>query len=125
VQQDFVETLDHAISTLPAGTPPNALATRPSTSHSTFRKLLSANDAKELRRGIEGLRKRVEKHFGDSDDQTLSRDLVGKVLTACEAAYLDCFQRVQDIGRDVYDGEEGVAVLGNRDEVGRWFRGGR
>ncbi|KAF2431636.1 hypothetical protein EJ08DRAFT_733035 [Tothia fuscella] len=125
---DFIETLDHATSTLPAGTPPSALSTRPSTSHSTFRKLLSANDSKELRRGIEGLRKRIDKHFGNvdgSDELGLSRELVGKVLLACEHAYLEVFRRVQDFGREVYEGEEGVAVLGNREEVGRWFRGGR
>jgi hypothetical protein len=78
-----------------------------------------------LRRGIDALRKRVDKHFGDSDDPSLSRDLMMKVLVACENAYLQCFNRLQDLGRDVYEGEEGPAVLGTRDEVGRWFRGGR
>jgi hypothetical protein len=124
-QQDFIETLDHALSTLPAGTPPSHLSTRPSTSHSVFRKLLSSNDSKELRRGIEALRKRVDKHFGDSDDQSLSRDLMIKVLSACETAYVQCFNRLQDLGKEVYEGEEGPAVLGTREEVGRWFKGAR
>jgi hypothetical protein len=48
-----------------------------------------------------------------------------KVFQACEAAYCDVFRRVQDYGREVYEGEEGPAVLGTREEVGRWFRGQR
>jgi hypothetical protein len=71
------------------------------------------------------LRKRIDKHFGDSDDPNLSRDLVGKVLGACEAAYVDVFQRARDVGREVYDEVSSDGVLGTREEVARWFRGGK
>lgn len=36
---------------------------------------------------------------------------------------MQCFNRLQDLGKEVYEGEEGPAVLGTRDEIGKWFRG--
>jgi hypothetical protein len=90
-----------------------------------YRKLCQSTDQKELRRGIEALRKRVEKHFGDSDDPNLSRHLVGKVLMRCEGAYVSIFQNIQDAGREVYEGEAGDGVLGTKEEIGRWYRGGK
>lgn len=78
-----------------------------------------------MRRGIEALRKRVEKHFGDSDDLNLSRQLVGKVLGRCEGTYVGIFQRVQDCASVIYEGEGGDGVLGTKEELGRWFRGGK
>jgi len=70
-----------------------------------FRKLLSAQDSKELRRGVDALRKRVEKHFGDADDPGLSRELVEKVFSACEQRYLEIYERVEKIREDVYQGD--------------------
>lgn len=89
--------------------------------------MLQAHDQKELRRGIEALRKRVEKHFMDGDEMNLSRELVGKVLGKCEEKYKLLFERVQEVGREVYEGAglDGIEVLGTRDEVARWFRGGK
>lgn len=58
-----------------------------------------------MRKGIEALKKRVDKHFGDADDPSISRDLVFKVLKACEKSYLDVGERVQRINQDVYQGE--------------------
>jgi hypothetical protein len=66
---------------------------------------VNANDLKEIRKGIEALRKRVEKHFGDADDPGLSRDLVVKVLKECERRYGDVYERSIKISQDVYGGE--------------------
>ena len=79
------------------------LAQRPSHSRSVFKKLLSNYDAKEIRRGVDVLRKRVEKHFGEADDPNISRKLVGLVLESCQVRYEDTCQRLSAIVRDVYD----------------------
>ncbi|QDS75150.1 hypothetical protein FKW77_008088 [Venturia effusa] len=113
---DFLDSIGHAIKNLPVGTPPTAIATKSSTSTSAFRKLVQSTDQKELRKGIEALKKRVEKHFGDADDLNLSRHLVGKVLKHCEGTYVTIFQQVQDAGREIYEGEAGDAVLATKDD---------
>ena len=97
------------------------LATHPSHSRSTFKKLLSAHDAKEIRRGIESLKKRVEKHFGDADDDPgLSRGLVVKVLRECESTYLDIGERVKRVADDVYEGQ--VELDWRQEEIQTCFR---
>jgi hypothetical protein len=70
-----------------------------------FKKLVHAHDSKELRKGIEALKKRVDKHFGDADDPTISRDLVFKVLKECEKKYSNLYERTVRINQDVYTGE--------------------
>ena len=76
---------------------------RSSHSRSIFKKLLHSNDGKEIRKGIEALKKRVDKHFGDADDPGLSRDLVFKVLKECEKEYVDVYERTVRINQDVYE----------------------
>jgi hypothetical protein len=77
----------------------------PSHSKSTFKKILANYDSKEIRRGIEALKKRVEKHFGDADDPGLSRNLVATVTQNCEKFYEKVEDRILTISRDVYDGD--------------------
>ena len=102
---DFIESTESLIKNLPATQSPPSIATRASHSRSVFKKLLGSFDAKEIRRGAETLRKRVEKHFGESDDTPgLSRHLVGKVLRECETRYADVTTRVERLIRDVYEG---------------------
>ncbi|KAE9990026.1 hypothetical protein Vi05172_g12968 [Venturia inaequalis] len=122
---DFLDSIGHAVKNLPIGTPPTAIATKSSTSTSAFRKLIQSTDQKELRKGVEALKKRVEKHFGDADDLNLSRHLVGTVMKHCEGTYVGIFQQVQDAGREIYEGEAGDGVLATREEVARWFRPSR
>jgi hypothetical protein len=85
-----------------------------------FKKLVNSHDAKEVRKGIEALKKRVDKHFGDADDPTISRDLVFKVLKECERKYIGVSERVQRINQDVYQGE--VEVDWGTQEVQGAFR---
>lgn len=86
-----------------------------------FKKILSNYDAKEIRRGIETLKKRVEKHFGEGDDIAgLSRDLVMKVCKECEARYLDIVERVSKAVREVYEGT--LEVEWRREDVVAAFR---
>jgi hypothetical protein len=79
-----------------------------------------AHDAKELRKGIEALKKRVDKHFGDADDPSISRDLVFKVLKECEKKYNSVSDRITTINQDVYAGE--VEIDWSNKEVDAAFR---
>ena len=116
---DFLESTETSLLNNPGD--PMAVATRPSHSRSVFKKVLSSYDAKEIRRGIETLKKRVEKHFGDGDDTgSLSKELVVKVLKACEEGYLGIGERVGRLVRDIYEGT--LEVEWKREDVLYAFR---
>jgi exocyst complex component 1 len=85
--------------------------------------LLAGHDGRELKRGIDLLRKRVEKHFGEADEPGISRGLVTKVWRACEQRYAEIVKQVDELGSDVYDGELGTWI--EEREVEKWFRGSR
>lgn len=100
---------------------PTLIATRASHSRSTFKKILSGYDSKEIRRGIETLKKRVEKHFGERDDTPgLSRELVTKVCKECESRYFEIGERVNKIVKEVYEGS--LEVEWRREDVIGAFR---
>lgn len=96
------------------------VANRTSHSRMVAKKVLSSYDTKEVRRGIELLKKRVEKHFGDADDPGLSRSLVFKVLRACETRYEDAYDRTRRIIDTVYDGQ--LDLEWRKDETLAMFR---
>ncbi|KAF1911061.1 exocyst complex component Sec3-domain-containing protein [Ampelomyces quisqualis] len=115
---EFIESTE-TLLTQP-GASAQSIAQRSSHSRSVFKKLIHAHDAKELRKGIEALKKRVDKHFGDADDPTISRDLVFKVLKECEKKYNDVYDRMIRINQDVYTGE--VEIDWGNNEVTSAFR---
>lgn len=116
---DFLESTETLIRNNPSS--PMSIATRASHSRSTFKKILSSYDAKEIKRGIETLKKRVEKHFGDGDDTPgLSRELIVKVCRECEARYLGVGERVNKLVRDVYNGN--LEVEWRKEDVMGAFR---
>lgn len=117
---DFIESTESLLRAHPDN--PTSIATRASHSRSTFKKLLSTYDAKEIRRGIETLKKRVEKHFGDADDLNISRGLVAKVLRECEIRYLGVGERVVRVVKDVYEGT--LEVEWRREDVVAAFKRG-
>lgn len=100
---EFIESTE-ALLAQPTATP-QSISQRSSHSRHVFKKLAHSHDVKELRKGIEALKKRVDKHFGDADDPTISRDLVFKVLKACEKKYVGVSERMGVINQDVYAGE--------------------
>lgn len=114
---DFVESAE---SLLANTSNPTDLATRTSHSRHVAKKVISSYDSKELRRGGELLKKRVEKHFGDADDPGLSRSLVLKVFKECENRYADTYDRTKKIIDTVYEGQ--IELEWNREEVGAFFR---
>lgn len=101
---ETLESAENAVLSLPAGSPPSSITTMPSHSRSTFSKGFADADMKSVRRRTEELKKRVEKHFGESDEPG-SHQIIAKVLQHCEQRYGEVAERVKKISRDVYDGE--------------------
>lgn len=102
---DFLESTESLMNSRQPGEPATKISGMTSHSKSTFHKVLAAYDSKEIKRGIETLKKRVEKHFGDIDDPALGRSLVAVVQGECERYYEKVEDRILTISRDVYDGD--------------------
>lgn len=102
---DFLESTESLMLSRQPGDSFLKISSMPSHSKSTFKKVLASYDSKEIRKGIDLLKRRVEKHFGDADEPGLSRNLVAKVLLNCEKFYEAVEDRILTISRDVYDGE--------------------
>lgn len=116
---DFLESTESLVRNTPGSH--SSIATRASHSRSTFKKILSSYDTRETKRGVETLKKRVDKHFGDGDDTaSLSRELVTKVLRECEGRYLQIGERVNKMVKDVYEGS--LEVEWKREDVVSAFR---
>lgn len=96
------------------------IASRASHSRMVVKKVLSSYDVKEIKRGAEMLKKRVEKHFGDADDPGLSRSLVLKVLQECERRYEDAWDRTRRIIDTVYEGQ--LEIEWRKEDVAAVFR---
>lgn len=121
--QDFLESAESIIATQPGN--PGALAARPSYSRKTMRTLLSTHDSKEVRRGVETLRKRIEKHFGEADDEQLSRGLVTFVCKECERNYDKVLDRLEKLVDEVYprtEGEKDVVIDFTKADIQAGFR---
>ncbi|OTA59688.1 hypothetical protein K449DRAFT_397307 [Hypoxylon sp. EC38] len=101
----LLEYLENIETQLATGKSPTIVAAQPSNAKGTFNKILSSYDGREVRKGVEALRKRVEKHFGDADDPTLSRSLVNRVLRECEKFYGEIEVRISTITTTVYGGD--------------------
>lgn len=68
----LLEHLENVEAQLASGKPAASVAAQPSNSKSVFNKVLSGYDGREVRKGIETLRKRVEKHFGEDTSSSSS-----------------------------------------------------
>ena len=101
----LLEQLENIEAQLNGGKSPSAVAAQPSNSKALFNRVLGNYDAREVRKGIETLRKRVEKHFGDTDDPGVSKGLVQRVLRECEKFYGDVEIRISHITTSVYGGD--------------------
>lgn len=101
----LLEYLENIEAQLQTGKAPSSIAGQPSNNKGAFNKALGGYDSKEVRKGIEALRKRVDKHFGDADDPALSRGLVVKVLRECEGFYGAVEARIGRVTTDVYGGD--------------------
>lgn len=110
----LLEMLENIEAQLKAGKSPSAIASQPSNSKGTFDKVLLHYDAREVRKGIESLRKRVEKHFDENNALAIT------VTKACERYYGEVEQRIGRIVTDLYGGD--VLAEWPRLEVKNSFR---
>ncbi|KAB5542977.1 exocyst complex component Sec3-domain-containing protein [Coniochaeta sp. 2T2.1] len=101
----LLEHLENIEAQRASGKAPAAIAAQPSNSKAVFHKILSGYDAKEVRKGIETLRKRIEKHFGDADEPGASQRLIGVVLEECAKFYAGVETRILKVTDEVYGGE--------------------
>nr|POE64977.1 hypothetical protein CFP56_65935 [Quercus suber] len=121
--QDFLDSTESLLTSHP--TNPQAVSQRPSYSRKVARTLFAQYDGKEVRRGIDTLRKRIEKHFGDGDEEQLSRGLVAFVCKECERGYDRALERTERIIREIYpptEGEKNVELPFDKTDIAAGFR---
>ncbi|KAI0477803.1 exocyst complex component Sec3-domain-containing protein [Xylariaceae sp. FL0804] len=103
----LLEHLENIETQLVSGKSMAIITAQPSNSKATFNKVLGSYDGREVRKGVDALRKRVEKHFGDAEDDNPSagRGLVNRVLQQCEKFYGDVEMRISTVTANVYGGD--------------------
>jgi len=122
--QDFLESVESLILTTPAN--PTSIASRPSSSRRTARhSLAKSTEAKDIRKNIDILRKRIAKHFGNADEEQISRNLIGFVEKECERSCERVIERLEKVIELVYppSAEEKVVEVGfSREDIRAGFR---
>ena len=114
---DFIESTESLMAGL--SDRPSSIANKASHQRSNFKKLLSNYDSKEVARGIDTLKKRINKHFGEADEPSLSHGLINKVFKECSERYLGVHDRISRIIAEVYEG--GLDIEFKRGDVTRAF----
>jgi uncharacterized protein YaaN involved in tellurite resistance len=85
---DFIENVEALVK---AGT--EDIPSRSTHNKAVFKKVLEHNDGKDIRKGIEALKKRVDKHFGD-DHRDRDAPVVEKILSRLEDEYINVHKRI-------------------------------
>lgn len=112
----LLEYLENIEAQLATGNKPAAyIASQPTTNKQAFNKVMGAYDAREIRKGIEALRKRIEKHFGEeehtiphmhsSSNNAGGKVLVSKVFREAEHFYRKVETRIGKVIAEVYGGD--------------------
>jgi len=115
---DFLESTEALMKTNESYA---GIATKPSHSRSSAKKILAAHDVKEVRKGVETLKKRIEKHFGDVDDPAnISKSLITRVFDECGTRYAHAHDRMKAIIDSVYDGN--LEIEWRKEEVSAMFK---
>ena len=125
---EFLEGMEAAISASdsgPAGY--GSIATKPSHNRKACKHILQAYDSKEIRKGIDVLKRRIEKHFDSADEPSSvhagqSKSLVARVFEECARRYAHAHDRMQDIINKVYEPESKLAIDWTKEEVATMFR---
>jgi hypothetical protein len=110
---DFLESTEALVKA--ASGPKTGIASKPSHSKGVARKILASHDAKEIRKGVEALVKRVEKHFTRVVDSAVPRDLVALVLEEVRREYEEKYDRMKVIIDQVYEG--GLDIEWRKEDV--------
>ncbi|KAN0060684.1 hypothetical protein ACQY0O_007342 [Thecaphora frezii] len=116
------------IDVLLRSTPPGEVSLHATYSKSAFKRLTKEYTSKDVRKSIEALSKRVQKHFGnDDDDPSESHDcgeeieeVLAKVWASCEDGFAREVERMARITRDCYK-DAGVVLEVNGQDVRRLF----
>ncbi len=114
---DFGDGIDALLRSTPA----TEVSLHSAYSKSSYKKLVKDYTAKDTRKAVEALSKRVAKHFGDEDDgltpsgttgattassatadTAAGEEVLNRVWTSCEEGYLREFDRLNRIGRNCY-----------------------
>ena len=115
---DFLESTEALMKMNESST---AIASKPSHSRSAAKKVLASYDLKEIRKGVDALKKRIDKHFGDVDDPaSINKSLITRVSEECAARYAHAHDRMEAIIDSVYDGN--LEVEWGKDEVSTMFK---
>lgn len=98
--------------------PSEDVTARISFSKSAFKKVLSHYDSKELRKGIDLLHRRIDKHFGQVQDDgdslygsrgpAIAKELVQEVWRECQKEYVEIVNMCKRIVTTYY--AEGVQI---------------
>jgi len=115
---DFLDSVENLIGrgVAPASIPSSHL----NHSRSVYKKILNSYDAKEIKRGIDTLRKRIDKHFGEADDAAISAELIKRITSECERKYNDVHERATRAAGEIYEGS--LQVEFTKQDVGHAFR---
>ncbi|KAJ9614495.1 hypothetical protein H2200_002632 [Cladophialophora chaetospira] len=125
---DFLESTENLIGKQSDGTNLGVIAKMPSHSRSAAKKILGNYDSKEVRKGVELLKKRVEKHFaadegtGESVAPGGRRVLVEKVFEECGVRYAHAWDRMRAIVERVYDKEKSLEIEWRKEDVVAMFK---
>lgn len=115
---DFLESTEAMMRTQDR---PSSISGKPSHSRSTCKKIIKTYDTGEIRKGVETLKRRIEKHFGDVDDPThMSKSLIARVYDECIARYAHAHDRMTNIIERVYD--KSLEIDWKKEDVGVFFR---
>lgn len=110
---DYGDGIDGLLQSTPA----TEVSLHAAYSKASIKKLIKDITAKDTRKAIEALSKRVAKHFGDDDDVTTlslgtsaadskeqqdQAEVMGRVWTSCEERYTREFDRITRITKDCY-----------------------
>ena len=115
---EFLESTEALLKSNEAS--PTNVASKPSHSRSTAKKLLAQFDLKDMRKGVETLKKRIEKHFGEADESAVNQGLVEHVFHESSSRYAAAHDRMQAIIDNVYEGD--LKIDWRKEEVALLFK---
>ncbi|KAG8937030.1 hypothetical protein FRC03_004096 [Tulasnella sp. 419] len=118
---DYFNGLERLLQTMGA----TNVSTNPSYNRSAAKRIIKDMDAKDIRRVIDALCKRIEKHF-DEDTETASStmktaSMLGSVWKACEAEMIRDLERFNKMLSDCYPGM-GLSLDYSADDISDGFR---
>lgn len=103
------------------------ITSRTTHNRKTARDMLRGYDAPTVRKGVETLKRRIEKHFGDVDEGSVgavtNKGLVGRVFEECALQYTHMWDSMQSIIERVYAGNDKDLEIGwKKEEVVALFK---